>query len=104
MSQKRLKKLRRQQAETKKQNLNSKLEKNNILPRFWDIIKQNWKFLLLMSLLAVALYANAMGGDFVSDDYATIPQNPQIGDFKYTMTYPTLGNSMMITNFIIYKL
>ena len=104
MSQKRLKKLRRQLGEKGNQNLNSKEEIHELLPKFWDIIKKNWLFLLIMSLLAIGLYANAMGGDFVSDDYATIPQNPEIGSFKYAITYPTLGNSMTFTNFFIYKL
>ena len=104
MSQKRLKKLRKVQAEIENKTIESKEIIHELLPKFWDILRQNWKFLVLMSFLAIALYANAMSGDFVSDDYATIPQNPLIGNFKYTMTYPTFGNSMTITNFIIYKL
>lgn len=104
MSQKRLKKLRKQQAETENKIQNSKDSKHELLPKFWDIIKKNWKFLVLMSLLAIALYANAMSGDFVSDDYATIPQNPEIGSFKYAMTHAMFGNSMNLTNFFIYKI
>lgn len=97
MSQKRLKKLRRQQVEIRE-------EKHELLTKFCEIIKQNWKFLLAMSILAIFLYANAMRGDFVSDDYATLPQNPLIGSFKYAMTHATFANSMNLTNFFIYKL
>ncbi len=53
--------------------------------------------------MALVLYANALNGAFVSDDYATIPQNPLIGDFWATMkSFP--GNSMTLSNFIIFKL
>jgi len=104
MSQKRLKKLRKQLTETGNMSMETNEEKHEFLPKFFEIIKTNWKFLVLISFLAIILYANAMRGDFVSDDYATIPQNPQIGNFKYTITYPTFGNSMMLTNYFIYKL
>ncbi|MFA5026206.1 MAG: hypothetical protein WC503_06905, partial [Candidatus Shapirobacteria bacterium] len=98
MSQKRLKKIRR--VET----VSVVKEENVFLPKFWEIIKKNWIFLIIISALSIALFANAMGGDFVSDDYATITQNPQIGNFWYTMNWNTFGNSMNLSNFFVYKL
>jgi len=64
-----------------------------------QIIKENWKFLLLLCLGIFLLYFNSLRGDFVSDDYATIPQNPQINDFGYMVK-----NSAAFTNYIVYKL
>ena len=48
-----------------------------------QIIKDNWKFLLGLCLVTFLLYVNSLEGDFVSDDYASIPQNPQVGNFLY---------------------
>lgn len=50
------------------------------------ILKKNWKFLLILCLGVVALYFNAMKGDFVSDDYLTIPNNPEIMSFKHGLS------------------
>jgi len=104
MSQKKVRRLRRQRIEIQDEIIGVKKEKHEYLPMFWDIVKKNWLFLLIMSLLAVALYANALGGDFVSDDYATIPHNPLIGSFKYAITHALFANSMNLTNYFIYKL
>ena len=98
MSQKKLKKIRR--VETK---LDLKIDRIS-LPRFIDIIKNSWKFLLLITFLGFCLYANGVSGNFVSDDYATISQNPLIGSFKYTMSYASFGNSMNLTNYFVYKI
>jgi hypothetical protein len=43
------------------------------------------------------LYFNSLYGDFVSDDYATIPQNPLIKDFGF-MAKDTLPK---FTNYLI---
>ena len=71
----------------------------------WKLIKKiiarEWPFLLLMSLIAVGIYWNAMWGGFVSDDYASITQNQSVGDFG---TMFSNGNSMAIGTFLIYKL
>ncbi|MFA6361556.1 MAG: tetratricopeptide repeat protein, partial [Candidatus Shapirobacteria bacterium] len=50
---------------------------------FRHILKENWKFLVILLLGVVILWFNTMGGNFVSDDYATIPQNPLIMSFKH---------------------
>lgn len=47
-----------------------------------QIIKENWKFLLALCVGVFILYFNSLHGDFVSDDYATILNNPQIMSFK----------------------
>lgn len=74
MSQKKLKRLR-------------KLENsNNVVGReiyepikgIRQIIKENWKFLLILCIGICVLYFNGMKGNFVSDDYASIPDNPNI--------------------------
>jgi len=75
MSQKRLKKIRREEKiEIKKELVE--------LPGFREIINKNWKFLLLLFLGTIGLFFNSLKGAFVSDDYATIPNNPQIMSFK----------------------
>ncbi len=49
----------------------------------WQIIKGNWKFLLIILALVVAVYANGMNANFVSDDYATLNQNSEVGNISY---------------------
>ena len=97
MSQRKLKKQRRIESIAVK-------EEKVFLPNFWEIIKKDWIYLLLITILGIFLYANAMSGAFVSDDYATITQNPKIGDFWYTMNWNSFGNSMNLSNFFVYKL
>jgi len=98
MSQKRLKKIRKIESA---QLVN---ENKDFLPKFWEIIKKDWVYLLIISVLAVLLYVNAMRGGFVSDDYATITQDHGIGNFWHMMTLNTFGNSMNLSNFLIYKI
>jgi len=75
MSQKKLKRLKRESG-----------QKENILEEkmtgIREIFRKNWKFLLILCLGVVVVYFNSLWGAFVSDDYATIPQNPQIMSFK----------------------
>jgi protein O-mannosyl-transferase len=78
MSQKKLKKLRRLEKVTEK------VEVKKI--RIREIFKKNWKFLLLLCLGIIGLYFNSLSGDFVSDDYATIPQNTEIMSIKAAMS------------------
>lgn len=75
MSQKRLKKLRKEEKNEAKKEIVE-------LPGFRKIIKENWKFLLILLLGTIGLFLNSLRGDFVSDDYATIPNNPNILSFK----------------------
>ena len=46
----------------------------------WSILKNNWLILAATLILTLILYANSLRGDFVSDDYATIAQNPLIAN------------------------
>ncbi len=78
MSQKKLKKLRKLETEN--------LVKEDVFEPVLgirEIVKENWKFLLALCVGIFVLYFNSLYGDFVSDDYATIPNNPQIMSFKH---------------------
>jgi hypothetical protein len=60
---------------------------------FSKIIRQNWKFLLIIIIGTILLYVNGLRGDFVSDDYATIPQNPIVANLGQSLkTTPNLVN------------
>jgi len=98
MSQKRLKRQRRVENEV------MVAEIKTSLPKFWEIIKKNWIFLIVASLVAVVLYANAIGADFVSDDYASITQESKVGSLSYMfLNKATLGNSQSFTTYLINK-
>ena len=77
MSQKTLKKLRRLENVSSTTGVVSEPIKG-----IWQIIKENWKFLLILCVGIVVLYFNGMHGDFVSDDYASIPDNTGIMSFS----------------------
>jgi len=102
MSQKKLRENRKKIQDTG----NRIQETNDFLPKFLDILKKYKVFLLIACGLAVLLYANAMGGAFVSDDYATLPQNQQLGNFAFNIKKDgmLLPNTMVMTNFFINKL
>ena len=88
MSQKKLRENRKkiQDTRNKIQDTGNRIqETNDFLPKFLDILKKYKVFLLIACGLAVLLYANAMGGAFVSDDYATLPQNQQLGNFAFNI-------------------
>jgi protein O-mannosyl-transferase len=97
MSQKKIKKLRALQKveEIKKVEVETKEE---VKEGFFDIITKNWKFLLFLLIGVVLIYLNSLNGNFVSDDYATITQNPDILNFSVM----TKGlNSMFISNYLL---
>lgn len=75
MSQRKLKKIRKEEKILGQMPVNPLA--NLSLKR---IIKENWKIFLYLTLGVILVFANGMNGDFVSDDYATIPQNPYIAD------------------------
>ncbi len=86
MSQKKLKKLRKLGTEN--------LIRENVFEPVLgirQIIKENWKFLLVLCVGIFILYFNSLHGDFVSDDYATIPNNPQIMSFKSGFSGSIIG-------------
>ncbi len=97
MSQKKIKKLRALQQAKEIEHI--KIEtKDEIKDGFFDIIIKHWKFLLFLLIGVVLIYLNSVNGHFVSDDYATITQNPDILNFK-VMTGGL--NTMFISNYLL---
>jgi protein O-mannosyl-transferase len=101
MSQKKYKRLRAM--EKKKEE-----EKGSIFAKivsresFLEIIKKNYLFLIILCVGVILLYLNAQNGHFVSDDYATISQNPMVTDIKDAFFHPVMFlNSMHISNWAI---
>lgn len=94
MSQKKLKRL--------KKILTGTVEERIVIPEFKIFLKKYYWVLILIILGVVAVFGNSIRGDFVSDDYATIPQNPLVADFNASVLTPgNIFNSMNITNFLI---
>lgn len=58
----------------------------------------NWKYLLGMTLVIVLIYFNGLNANFVSDDYASITQNPQINNFKFMFNN---GDSMSFSTYLV---
>ena len=104
MSQRKIKAQRRQEK------LASKIFERNIekteIKGIRQILKENWKFLLILLMGVIVIYYNSLWGDFVSDDYASITQNPDIGNlwkmigttpnFLNWLTYVLFGNESTI--------
>jgi hypothetical protein len=78
MSQRKLKKIKQLEkvVEVKNEEVAGILDEENL--GILAIIKRNWLFLVILLLGVIAVYFNAMNGAFVSDDYATIPNNPNV--------------------------
>jgi len=70
------------------------------------ILNDNWKFLMILSLVIIGLFINGMAGDFVSDDYATIATNPLVTDlssYKGMISPVSMSNYFMAVFFGINK-
>ncbi len=78
MSQKKVKQQRRVKQE--EVGINEKMNSGETVG-FTKIIKEHWRFLVGIVIGVILLYANSLGGNFVSDDYASITQNPDIKRF-----------------------
>jgi tetratricopeptide (TPR) repeat protein len=94
MSQKKNKALRRQQKTVV--DVPANVIDNNL--GFIKIIKDNWKFLVVLCVGIFVLYLNSLHGDFVSDDYASITQNPDIanlGVMSKTRDVSIIANSVV---------
>jgi len=76
MSQKKYRRLRA--LEREREAIDDKRENLAVQEGFWEIIRKNWTFLLIIGMGVVLIYLNALHGDFVSDDYASITQNPDV--------------------------
>ena len=70
---------------------------------FFEIIRNNKIFIILLIFGTFLLYLNGMSGAFVSDDYATIPNNPSVTDVTNTMgdvfSFVTFSNSVLANIF-----
>jgi len=98
MSQKKLKKLRKETLVVKKK------EEQKIFSFLGlrQILKENWKFLLVLIIGIVGLYWNSLNGAFVSDDYATITQDASILDFGASLKtglLTTISKSLIAITF-----
>jgi hypothetical protein len=98
MSQKRLKKLRKLQ--DVRESVKSVASMVGEKLRIFKTLKENWLFLLLMCVAAIGVYINGMNGAFVSDDYATILNNPEITNWSYAFRG---GASTYFINSIVAK-
>lgn len=92
MSQKKLKKIRKEINQTMGRAV---VEKK---PGIRQIIKDNWKFLVILLVVTIGIYFNSLKGDFVSDDYASITQNADIKNFGVmfkSWSIPAISNSIL---------
>jgi tetratricopeptide (TPR) repeat protein len=85
MSQRKLKKIRKEQVGLNPEKSSKEMVSGEKLD-IKGIIKRNWKFLVAMSLVIFFIYVNGLNGAFVSDDYATILNNPDLTTWKYATT------------------
>jgi len=99
MSQRKLKKIRKEIEILKnsgsEQDISNKVALRVTLKK---IIKDNFLWLLLMTVVIIGIYFNSLWGNFVSDDYASIPQNPYIDNFWYMFGK---GNSMGFSTYLM---
>lgn len=70
---------------------------------FKEWLQQNWIALLFLGLLAFAVYFNALGNDFVSDDISGIKENPDLGNFSLLLSKP-LTFFRYLFYFTVYKI
>ena len=77
-------------------------EESMVVPEFKIFLKKFYWALFLIGLGVVVVFGNGLRGDFVSDDYATVPQNPLVADFRASVLTPgNMFNSMNISNYIL---
>ncbi len=92
MSQKKIKRLRKEDTSKIKTVFMEKM------PGIREILKKNWLFLLILIIATFLVYLNSLSGDFVSDDYASITQNPNIMDLGLSLkskSLPGITNSIL---------
>lgn len=93
MSQKKFKKMRKENV------LPPEILASQKKPGFREIIKSNWKFLVILLVCTTGLYFNSLWGGFVSDDYASITQNADIKSFG--AAFKSIGAMTAITNSLL---
>lgn len=97
MSQKKIKKLKRQEVVVQKIDVVGE----KVLG-IRGILKENWKFLLILCIGVFLLYFNSLKGNFVSDDYATVSQNVDVLNLRFvwsTKSLPLIINHVIISIF-----
>lgn len=92
MSQKKLKKLKSISLELKK--VDKEREVTVKSPSVAEIFKKDWWFVASIVVILLGIFYNAFGGDFVSDDYATIAQNPDVANVGI------LGSKMLVSSYL----
>lgn len=66
-----------------------------------SILRNNLVFLVMLTIGIIVLFANGMNANFVSDDYATLLNNPEITTWKYAFQN---GGSAYIINTLVAKI
>ena len=94
MSQRKVKKIRELEKKSE-QVVGYKTESTHSIKK---ILRDNWIFMLFISIGIILLFLNAMRGDFVSDDYATILNNSDIHSWSYFKNNIT---PVIFVNFVI---
>jgi hypothetical protein len=92
VSQKKLKKLKSISLELKK--VDKEREVTVKSPSVAEIFKKDWWFVASIVVILLGIFYNAFGGDFVSDDYATIAQNPDVANVGI------LGSKMLVSSYL----
>lgn len=100
MSQRKLKKIR-QEIKKVEENVVEYSQNFSLRAKIKEIWKNNWLYLIGITLLVIVVYFNGMWGGFVSDDYASITSNPNMNDFWKMFDK---GDSMSFGNYLVYKL
>ncbi len=94
MSQRKIKKLRNKEKTDEILTQGAEVVKHSIR----NILSKNKVFLLLISIGILCLFFNGIRGDFVSDDYATIINNSEIGSLNY---FDGNITPVMLANFLV---
>lgn len=68
-------------------------------------LQKNWKFFLFLGLAVLAVYLNSLGNEFISDDIASIKDNPDIKGIGYFWRPPYYNISLrLVINYLIFHL
>jgi len=66
---------------------------------------KNGKIFLFLTLIVVAVYFNSLGNAFISDDIASIKDNPDIGSISYFWRPPYYNVSLrLVINYLLFHL
>lgn len=68
-----------------------------------DYLKKKWPFLMILGLLVILTYINALNNDFLSDDLSEIVHNPQVGNLGIIATRP-FGFIRLLLNFFAFHI